>query len=83
MSTVAKSKAVRGKYWIVLPGEGTFERRQRTYSQMRREMSFAEKTPAKQSHYSGWTRVIRKISALNRRRFDIEKSYVPSGIIHS
>ena len=42
---------------------------------------FAKILHAKQSHQSGWTRVIGKILALNQRHFDTEKNYVPGGII--
>ena len=102
--TLSKSKAVRGKYCIVLPGEETFEKSSRPIRSLLHSRfycrhatlllstdaakklkyslcRFAEILHEKQSHQSGWTRVIGKILALNQRHFDTEKSYVPSGII--
>ena len=104
--TLSKSKGVRGKYCFILPGERTFEKRQRTNSQSTTQpfqcrhatplptkngcvagqpvhvcgkkttiflvLRFAEILHAKQSHQSGWTRVIGKILALNQRHFDTE-----------
>ena len=87
--TLSKSKAVRGKYCIVLPGEETFEKSSRPiHSLLHRRFycrhatlllstdaakklkyslcTFAEILHAKQSHQSGWNRVIGKILALTK-----------------
>ena len=77
--TLSKSKAVRRKYCIVLPGEETFEKSSRPIHSLLHLLStdaakkfkyslcrFAEILHAKQSHQSGWNRVIGKILTLTK-----------------
>ena len=47
---LAKSKVVRGKYSIFLPGDGTFEKRQRGLSTDAVKNVVCRKLHAKQSH---------------------------------
>ena len=50
MPMLAKSKVVRGKYFIDLPGEGTFEKRQRGLCTDAAKNVVCRKLHAKQFH---------------------------------